>query len=110
PPLLLWALAEEIRTIARIKTALQAGEPLAQAMRDTRVWGARQENMPKALRRLELPQLYLALQRAADADRMIKGLDDGDVWDTMREMGLVLMSPPGRVGARTIGGKIRSTI
>lgn len=104
PPLLLWALAEEIRALARVKSAMQAGEALAEAMRNARVWGPRQEWMPAALRRLALDNLFSALRRAAQIDRMIKGLHHGDVWDAMRELGLGLMPLPDAPVRRTKGG------
>jgi len=89
----LWAIAEEVRTMAKIKTALSAGQPLAQVLRDSRVWGARQELMPGALRRLQQSQLLAALRDAARIDRMIKGLADGDVWDALLQLGLDLLAP-----------------
>src|SRR4051812_7636530 len=92
-PLVLWAIAEEVRTMAKIKTALSAGQPLAQVLRDSRVWGARQELMPGALRRLQQSQLLAALRDAARIDRMIKGLADGDVWDALLQLGLDLLAP-----------------
>jgi len=109
-PLALWAIAEETRAMARVKAAIAAGRPLAQALREARVWGPRQELMPAALRRLGQPQLMAALARAADIDRMIKGLDNGDVWDALAQLGLALMTPPaqGRVpgNRRKIGAGI----
>jgi DNA polymerase-3 subunit delta len=91
-PLVLWAIVEEARTIAKVKAALSAGQPLAQALRDARVWGPRQDVMPAALRRLKRAQLIAALRHAADIDRMIKGLASGDVWDGLLQLGLELMS------------------
>jgi DNA polymerase-3 subunit delta len=93
PPLALWALAEEIRAMARVMTALKARRPVHQALRDARVWGPRQDLMPAALRRLSLPRLLAALRRAAEVDRMIKGLADGDAWDALLQLGLELMAP-----------------
>lgn len=93
-PLVLWAIAEEARAMAKVRAALDAGQPLAQAMRDARVWGPRQDLMPAALRRLTSAQLLAVLNRAAMADRMIKGLASGDVWDALMQLGLELMAPP----------------
>lgn len=107
-PLVLWAIAEEARTVAKVRAALDAGQPLAQAMRDARVWGARQDLMPAALRRLTSAQLLSVLDHAAMADRMIKGLASGDAWDALMQLGLELMAPAragrqppnrGRIGA-----------
>lgn len=93
-PLVLWAIAEEARAMAKVRAALDAGQPIAQAMRDARVWGPRQDLMPGALRRLTSTQLLAALGHAATADRMIKGLATGDVWDALMQIGLELMALP----------------
>jgi DNA polymerase-3 subunit delta len=92
-PLVLWAIAEEARAMAKVRAALDAGQPLAQAMRDARVWGPRQDLMPGALRRLTSAQLLAVLGHAGTADRMIKGLASGDVWDALMQLGLELMAP-----------------
>lgn len=110
PPLVLWAIAEEARAMAKVKASMDAGQPLAQALRDARVWGPRQELMPAALRRLSSSQLIGALRRAAAVDRMIKGLGSGDVWDALLQLGLSLMTPPpdGRQAANR--GKIAGSL
>src|SRR5487761_2543692 len=50
-PLVLWQISEDIRTLIRVKRAMQDGKPQAQALRDARVWGARQALVLKACRR-----------------------------------------------------------
>lgn len=89
-PLVLWAITEEVRAMASVKAAMAAGRPLAQALREARVWGPRQELIPAALRRLTQAQLIAALRHAADIDRMIKGLASGDLWDALLQLGLEL--------------------
>ncbi|HVY07324.1 MAG TPA: DNA polymerase III subunit delta [Burkholderiales bacterium] len=109
-PLVLWAMAEEARTMARVKAAQEEGRALQQVMRDLRIWGPRQELMPAALGRLSRSRLVATLRRAAEVDRMIKGLADGDVWDALLQLGLGLMPQPpqGRTSANK--GKIGSGI
>ena len=109
-PLVLWAIAEEARAMARVKTALDTGQPLAQALREARVWGPRQELMPRALQRLTTTQLIGVLRRAAEVDRMIKGLADGDTWDALLQLGFSLIAPEQGGIARGIKGKISGTI
>jgi len=110
PPLVLWAIAEEARAMARVKTAVESGQPLAQALRDARVWGQRQELMARVLQRLTTTQLIAALKRAAEADRMIKGLAEGDVWDALLQLGFSLIAPAHGAIAPGIRGKIPDTI
>jgi len=110
PPLVLWAIAEEVRAMARVKAAVDAGQTLAQALREARVWGTRQDLMPRTLQRLTMIQLIAALRRAAEVDRMIKGLADGDVWDALQQLGLSLMAPAQGGIPPGIRGKIPGTI
>ncbi len=91
PPLVLWAVSEEARAIARVRSLTDRGLPVSQAMRDARVWGARQKLLPQALRKLDQGRLLNALMRAAEIDRMVKGLAKGDVWDALLDLGLSLM-------------------
>jgi DNA polymerase-3 subunit delta len=90
-PLVLWAISEEARAIARVRSLTDRGVPVSHAMREARVWGARQKLLPQALRKLDKRQLLRALARAAEIDRMVKGLAKGDVWDSLLDLGLSLM-------------------
>jgi DNA polymerase-3 subunit delta len=92
-PLVLWAIAEEARALLRVQSAVAAGAPVQQAMRDAKVWGDRARLMPKALRRCSGPQLMAALGQAARIDRIAKGVARGDAWDELRQLGLRLAAP-----------------
>ena len=109
-PLVLWAIAEEARAMARVKAAMAVGRPLAQALRDARVWGPRQDLMPAALRRVTPSQLVAALRNAAEIDRMIKGLASGDVWDALLQLGLALATPAPQGREAANRGKIGAGI
>ena len=91
PPLVLWAISEEARAIARVRSLTDRGVPVSQAMREARIWGVRQKLLPQALRKLDQRKLLSALARAAEIDRMAKGLAEGDVWDSLLGLGLSLM-------------------
>jgi DNA polymerase-3 subunit delta len=88
PVLVLWALTQEIRLLLRIKIGLSRGQPQAKLMRDARVWESRQSLVERALKRLSEATLEKALVRAAELDRMTKGLASGDVWDELLQLGL----------------------
>ena len=107
PPLVLWAIAEEIRALLRVSTAVSQRHPLQAAMREARVWGARAELLPRALRRLQAAELEEALLHAAAVDRMGKGLVRGDVWDELLRLGLRLMPAP---AARPAGNRGRIAV
>jgi DNA polymerase-3 subunit delta len=88
--LALWAMTQEIRTLARLKGGTRRGVPLSQLMRDARIWESRQGLFQKALGRVAEGRLIGALQQAAALDRMIKGLARGDVWDELLQLGLAV--------------------
>ena len=91
-PLVLWAVAEEIRTLLKLKSAMAQGRPLGMLLKEARIWGARERLMEPALRRIALPTLEAALCEAAQIDKMVKGLRAkafaGDVWDAMLQLAL----------------------
>lgn len=86
--LILWAMNEEIQALGRVLQAMQHGGNLGNAMRDARVWGAKQAGIESAVRRLKFPQVLAAVQHALRVDKTIKGLRDGDVWDELLQLGL----------------------
>ncbi len=91
PPLVLWALTEEVRALAQIKVALQSGQSVDAAFKEARVWGARQGLLKRALQRIEVHPALAALRHAAHIDRLIKGLGGpSDVWDEFLRLGLRL--------------------
>ena len=91
-PLVLWAVAEELRTLLKLKSAMAQGRPLGELLREHRIWGPRERLMEPALRRVSLAALEQALQDAAQVDKMIKGLRAktfaGDAWDAMLQLAL----------------------
>jgi DNA polymerase-3 subunit delta len=91
-PLLLWLVAEELRTLLRLQEALAAGQPLAAATRELRLWGPREKLMPAAARRLSASTLGALLARCADIDRLVKGLRapkrDSDPWLELADIAL----------------------
>ena len=86
--LVLWAISEEIRTLGKVLQTIQQGGNLKNALRDARVWGARQGLIETAARRLKFPHIARAIHQAARLDRTIKGLRQGDVWDELLQLGL----------------------
>jgi DNA polymerase-3 subunit delta len=91
-PLVLWAMAEEIRTLLKLKAAVDQGRPLGMLLKENRIWGPRERMMEPALRRLNRSTLETALQQAAQIDKMVKGLRakafSGDAWDALLQLGL----------------------
>jgi DNA polymerase-3 subunit delta len=88
PPLVLWAMTEEVRALALVKAGLEARQPLDMLLKEARVWGARQALFKSALKRLDSARASAALAHAARIDRLVKGIGAGDVWDEFLRLGL----------------------
>jgi DNA polymerase-3 subunit delta len=89
PPRVLWLLAEEIRAVCRVQEGLSAGRSLMDVCREARVWGdARQAAVGNAAKKFPRAALLSALAHAAAADRMVKGVVKGDVWDELLQLSL----------------------
>lgn len=95
-PLVLWAMAEEIRTLLKLKAGISQGRPLPALLKEYRIWGPREKLMDPALRRVSLQTLQTALQQASQIDKMVKGLRAktlaGDAWDALLQLGLQVAS------------------
>jgi DNA polymerase-3 subunit delta len=91
-PLVLWAITEELRTLMRVKAQVQAGRPFSLAARENRLWGPRERLVERLLPRLSVPKLAKGLERAAQIDRLAKGLrapaSDSDAWLELTDLAL----------------------
>jgi len=90
PPLVLWAMSEEIRALAILRSGLDRGRPLEQLLKEAKVWGPRQNPVKKALQRLSTATLEAALQHAGKIDRLAKGVGQGNIWEEFLRLGLSL--------------------
>ena len=99
-PLVLWAMADEIRTLLKIRAGADAGRSVTQLCTEYRVRGNKVRLIETALRRLSLPLLEKALRDASQVDRMIKGLRArafaGDAWDGILQLGLAIAQGNGK--------------
>lgn len=90
PPLVLWAMTEEIRALTIIRNGLDAGKPMDLLLKDAKVWGARQNVVKKALQRLSTATLETALKQAGKIDLLAKGIGQGNVWEEFVRLALQL--------------------
>lgn len=90
PPLVLWAMSEEIRALTGIRAGLDGGRPIDQLLKDAKVWGPRAAPVKKALQRLSTVALEAALQHAGKIDRLAKGIGQGNIWEEFLRLGLRL--------------------
>lgn len=78
PVLVHWALAEDVRQLARVRAALDAGRPLPMALRENRVWGSKEKRFERLLPKLKGSTLARWLVDAHALDGTIKGLKHPD--------------------------------
>lgn len=90
PTLVLWAIAEDLRALARVQDGMRAGRALDQLLRENRVWGARQGAVRAGMRRIARASIDVAIRRAAEIDRAIKGVAKADPWEGFIRLGLEL--------------------
>ena len=69
-----YTLSEDIRALKRVKDAMNRGSPLPLALREQRVWGARERLFERVLPRLTDVALAQLLQAAHQVDGVVKGL------------------------------------
>lgn len=99
PPLVLWAMSEEIRALAAIRNGLDGGRPLEMLLKEAKVWGPRQTAVKKALQRLNTATLEAALRQAGRIDRLVKGIGQGNLWEEFLRLGLGLCTDSRFTGA-----------
>ena len=80
PPVILWAIAREIRTVARAQAIVGQGRSVSDAMAGLKVWKTRRPVFQQAMRRISRRRAHALLRQAARADRVIKGAAKGNAW------------------------------
>ncbi len=89
-----YALAEDIRALKRVKDAIGAGRPLPLALREQRIWGARERLFERVLPQLSAATLDRLLHSAHLVDGIVKGLKQPDWpaggWQALHRLALQL--------------------
>ncbi|HUD34937.1 MAG TPA: DNA polymerase III subunit delta [Variovorax sp.] len=89
-----YALAEDIRALKRVKDAMAAGRPLPMALRENRIWGARERAFERVLPRLDDRALARLLRAAHVVDGIVKGLRQPDWpaggWPALQRLALMV--------------------
>jgi len=73
-----YTLAEDIRALKRIKDAIGQGRPLPMALRENRIWGAKERLFERVLPRISAAQVDALLNAAQVVDGIVKGLKRPD--------------------------------
>ena len=89
-----WSLSEDIRALKRTQDAIDNGKPMPMALREARVWGAKERLFERALPLFSDSALARLLQAAQVCDGLVKGLRHpdwpSDPWHGLKR--LVLMT------------------
>src|SRR3954471_13298074 len=89
-----YTLAEDIRSLKRVKDSMAAGQPLPMAMRDHRVRGQKERLFERVLPRLSTTALENLLHGAHVVDGIVKGLKAPgwpvDGWQALHKLALGL--------------------
>ncbi len=100
-----WTLAEDVRNLARARSALDAGQPMPMALREARAWGQKEKLYERLLPQLPAAQLAVWLQAAHECDGLVKGLQHpawpAGPWPALRRLVLMLLQALQQGAART---------
>jgi DNA polymerase-3 subunit delta len=98
-------LTSDIRALRRVKEATEEGKPMPLALREARIWGARERLFDRAVPRLKPAMAALLVRRASECDGVLKGLRHpewpAEPWDALRRLVLMMLQALGAEGART---------
>ena len=107
-----YTLAEDIRALKRVKDAMGQGRPLPMALRENRIWGAKERLFERVLPKLSERTLAELLQSAHVVDGIVKGLKQPDWpssgWQALHRLALqVCALCAGQTKAAPAGGPRR---
>lgn len=89
-PVILWALTNQVRTLAQILELTNAGRSFDHAAQQAKVWKNKMTLVRRAAQRQSLNDLHRLLRKCALADRLVKGVNKGDEWNELLDITLGL--------------------
>jgi DNA polymerase-3 subunit delta len=98
PPVVLWALAREIRELTAMAGELAKGQDISGVLSRHRVWANRKAPVGAALKRLSQDKCRRLLRQCASVDRLCKGQAAGNAWDELLQLTLQLAGNPALSG------------
>lgn len=87
PTLVLWALTRELRILANLFSEMKQ-QALATLFDKFRIFGKRQQSIKAFLQRHSEEHCWDFLLKSAAIDRMIKGIEGGNVWDKLQDLNI----------------------
>lgn len=86
PVLILWSLAQEVRSGTRAAEAQEQGVSVDKALKGAGVWQSRAAPLKAALARHNAASWLSMLATVSHLDRVAKGQASGDVWDSIESL------------------------
>ncbi|MBE9562563.1 MAG: DNA polymerase III subunit delta [Proteobacteria bacterium] len=94
PILIAWALDREIRNLSHMTYELQKGQRQEQIFKAYRIWQNRRMPISNAIKRHPHPRIWQQfLKRTLQTERIIKGVNHGNVWDELQKLSLQVALP-----------------
>jgi DNA polymerase-3 subunit delta len=90
PPIVLWALTREIRTLYAISQGLERGLAYDTICQKERIWGKRKQTLRRCAERLSLSTLENLLKTSQQLDKVIKGMAIGSPWLILSDITITL--------------------
>ena len=86
PILIIWVLSKEVRILAQLANAVAKGTALSQLWQQHGIWTQRQPLLKKHLQAMNYSRYLQILQQAAHCDRILKGVDNGEIWQSLQQL------------------------
>jgi DNA polymerase-3 subunit delta len=97
-----WTLASDILALKRVKDAVNSGRPLPMALREARVWGAKERLFERAVPLLTDNAVAQLVDAAQVCDGLVKGLKHPDwpvePWEGLKRLVLMLVQNTAAAG------------
>ena len=94
PPVILWALTRELRTLYHCAEQIGAGNGIERVLQNQRVWDKHKPLVKLALKRLDRKRLQVLIAQANEIDQAIKGMIKKSSWDLLAQLVLSLAGKP----------------
>ena len=91
PSLVLWVISRDLGLLSKLQFAGRGGAVSAPLMQRHGVWQRRQPLVRSALERFESARLTELIGQAAQADRVIKGVEVGNPWQSLTSLALAAL-------------------
>lgn len=90
-----WALSEDIRALVRVANSMNGGKSVQTALREQRIWGAKEKHFERILPSVQMTALHHLLQAAHITDGIVKGLPHpdwpSDPWQALHRLAQMLV-------------------